>query len=100
MCSASPDFLSTCLCPSSKTGARIEGSSSDPAAGHRLCTQKYAFEFVGEAPLLISDASPAPVEVLPGPYGFCDENHTVSLAVELCAHVLSELLTGILLLIC
>lgn len=84
MCSASPDFLFTCLCTSCKTGANLEGSPSNPAAGHRLCTRKYAFEFLGQAPLLLSNASPVPVEVLPGAFGFCGENHTASLAaVEL-----------------
>lgn len=88
MCLASPDFRSTPLCTSCKTGARIEGSPSDLAARHRLCTREYAFDLLGEVPLWFSGASPAPVEALPGDFGFCNENHTASLAaVEPCAQV-------------
>ena len=88
MCSVSPDFLCTPLCTSCKTGARIEGSPSDLAARNRLCTRKHAFDLLGEAPLWFSGASPAPVEALPGAFGFCNENHIASLAaVELCAQV-------------
>ena len=88
MCSVSPDFLSTRLCTSCKTGARIEGSPSNLAARNRLGTREYAFDLLGEAPLCFPGASPAPVEALPGAFGFCNENHTASLAaVELCAQV-------------
>ena len=88
MCSVSPGFLSTPLCISCKTGARIEGSPSNLAARNRLCTQEYVFDLLGEAPLCFSGASPAPVEALPAAFGFCNENHTASLAaVELCAQV-------------
>ena len=88
MCSASPDFLYTCLCISCKTGARIEESPSDLAARNRLGTREYAFDLLGEVPLWFSDASPAPVEALPGVFRFCNENRTASLAaVELCAQV-------------
>ena len=88
MCSATPDLLSTPLCTSCKTGARIKGSPSNLAARHRICTREYAFDLLGEAPLWFSGASPAPVEAPPGAFGFCNENHTASLAaVELCAQV-------------
>ena len=84
----SPDFLSTRLCTSCKTGARIEGSPSNLAARNRLGTREYAFDLLGEAPLCFPGASHAPVEALPGAFGFCNENHTASLAaVELCAQV-------------
>ena len=88
MCLVSPDFLSTPLCTFCKTGARIEGSPSDLAARHRLCTRQNAFDLLGEAPLWFSGASPAPVEAVPGAVGFCYENHTASLAAAvLCAQV-------------
>ena len=86
MCSATPDLLSTPLCTSCKTGARIKGSPSNLAARHRICTREYAFDLLGEAPLWFSGASPAPVEALPGAFGFRNENHTACLAaVEFCA---------------
>lgn len=66
----------------------MKGLPSNLAAHNRLCTRKHAFELLGKASLLFSDASPAPVEVLPGASGFCNENHTASLAaVGLCAQV-------------
>lgn len=88
MCSASPDFLCTCLCTSCKTGARIEESPSDLAARHRLGTREHAFDLLGEVPLWFSRVSPAPVEALPGAFGFRFENHTACRpAAELCALV-------------
>ena len=63
----------------------MKGLPSNLAGHDRSCTQKHVFELLAKAPLLFSDASPAPVEVFPGAFGICDENHTVS--VELCIQV-------------